>query len=432
MTIPSIPTSPKLRTESSMPGVSTQQRFMSTCSHLGFSCSHLSITAEESMGYALVTSRDLHKGESLLTIPKRYLVTPSRAAQLYPKCTAQSVDGSQELPTSHLSLAHFLIHLTVLQELPSHIYTTSESHFWSLYRQLLPTSFPYVAVNLSSQLKRMLPDHLQTNIKAQQHKIRNAWIKFKKLYRMCASNPKVTFESFSWAWMAVNTRCVMVPASAGSGIGTEWCLIPLFDFFNHSFEASTRLEFAASGTCLHLKTSTPFSAGSQVFINYGAHDNGFTLVEYGFTIPSNPFTHLDITSEMLKLLNEDAMKLLDSKGLLGDYTINKGELEPEGRTRYVLTRLLRGEDMRVWLRGEVVLPRLKRYARDLIKLLGGRGTGEGGESDWGPGRQDVIVVLEDEVNMLREWLAMDDEEDLGLSTDDQMSSMEESMTDHPD
>ena len=116
-------------------------------------------------------------------------------------------------------------------------------------------------------------------------------------------------------------------------------------------------------------------------------------------MPDNPYRHhLDITPEVLSLMSSADRTHLDERGLLGDYFIQTDGEHEDPRTRQVLERQLAGEgwEVRRWLRERVVLPRLKRYVKDLLGMI------EGGVDS------DVRRVIEEEVEGLRRWLERDD------------------------
>ncbi|CAH8629920.1 unnamed protein product [Schistosoma rodhaini] len=125
-------------------------------------------------------------------------------------------------------------------------------------------------------------------------------------------------KEFLWAWCTVNSRCVSCPFKESLSQvqhlynllisfdlkDLSFCndfevvslfmneknnhtisLIPFFDFFNHDQNVPTALSLSKTGLSLELYLERSVSAGEQVLINYGAHDNLTLLTEYGFILP---------------------------------------------------------------------------------------------------------------------------------------------------
>ncbi|KAI0185199.1 SET domain-containing protein [Xylaria flabelliformis] len=70
-------------------------------------------------------------------------------------------------------------------------------------------------------------------------------------------------------------------------------LLPLFDIGNHSPLAKTAwVTDEDSRTCM-LRTGQPYSAGQQVYNNYGAKTNAELLLGYGFVLPEGEDFHND-------------------------------------------------------------------------------------------------------------------------------------------
>ena len=76
---------------------------------------------------------------------------------------------------------------------------------------------------------------------------------------------------------------------------------------NHT-NASTQLTVDKHGN-VNISSSGPIEANSEVFINYGAHDDLFLFVEYGFILTfENPYNfirmdeYLDFDKEVAEIL----------------------------------------------------------------------------------------------------------------------------------
>ncbi|VDP81848.1 unnamed protein product [Echinostoma caproni] len=117
---------------------------------------------------------------------------------------------------------------------------------------------------------------------------------------------------FVWAWCSINSRCVYCPLTSfdqerperftkhleintDTPCSDRWlemtshgtsdvALIPFFDFLNHNPGVTCRLVVNTPERMVQLFVDQPISAGEQVFINYGSHDNLTLLLEYGFSL----------------------------------------------------------------------------------------------------------------------------------------------------
>ena len=64
-------------------------------------------------------------------------------------------------------------------------------------------------------------------------------------------------------------------------------------------------------------------------MNYGAHSNDFLLNEYGFVVDGNKWNYLDISDEIIELIDDDKKEVktfLLEHDYWGDYTINETDI----------------------------------------------------------------------------------------------------------
>ncbi|CAI4396269.1 CBM_collapsed_G0013700.mRNA.1.CDS.1 [Saccharomyces cerevisiae] len=67
----------------------------------------------------------------------------------------------------------------------------------------------------------------------------------------------------------------------------------------------------------------------ELFLNYGAHSNDFLLNEYGFVVDGNKWNYLDISDEIIELIDDDKKEVktfLLEHDYWGDYTINETDI----------------------------------------------------------------------------------------------------------
>lgn len=82
--------------------------------------------------------------------------------------------------------------------------------------------------------------------------------------------------------ISTSCRCnCRLPASSNSKPNTS----PIYQV-ESAFNPQTQ--------CYEIRTQDRYLAGEQVFICYGTHDNTTLLLEYGFVLPTNPLSTVDL------------------------------------------------------------------------------------------------------------------------------------------
>ncbi|KAF1330913.1 Ribosomal n-lysine methyltransferase set10, partial [Globisporangium splendens] len=71
-------------------------------------------------------------------------------------------------------------------------------------------------------------------------------------------------------------------------------MVPVFDMLNHDPEAEMSHYLDIATQTFKLVSHQHWSAGAQMYINYGALSNHKLLALYGFVIPNNPYDALDL------------------------------------------------------------------------------------------------------------------------------------------
>ncbi|PRP80095.1 SET domain-containing protein 4 [Planoprotostelium fungivorum] len=156
---------------------------------------------------------------------------------------------------------------------------------------------------------------------------------------------------FHWAWTAVMTRCLHIDVSSLTQFkklrglcfegSDEWSknyygLAPFFDGFNHSFvqvegmydERKREYRLIARQEWKEgeqVRESLWTSLTDEVFICYGPHSNSTILLEYGFVLPNNPNSRVDLSIEEQmddREYTEEKKKILESFGLSTSRTEN--------------------------------------------------------------------------------------------------------------
>jgi len=96
-------------------------------------------------------------------------------------------------------------------------------------------------------------------------------------------------------------------------------MCPFIDLINHSDDGCDIGETQAG---FFVKADRAYDQGTEISICYGAHNNDFLLVEYGFTLASNRYDLLILDPFILPLLSDTQKDLLEENQFLGNYTLD--------------------------------------------------------------------------------------------------------------
>ena len=128
------------------------------------------------------------------------------------------------------------------------------------------------------------------------------------------------FSLFLHIYFVINSRCLYaeVPLKVEDPMN-NFTLVPYVDFLNHICEVDLHCYPQLN---IQLKSEGEKSIGigqfsircgehsyeninEELFLNYGAHSNDFLLNEYGFVVDENKWNYLDISSDVIELVNDD-------------------------------------------------------------------------------------------------------------------------------
>lgn len=217
---------------------------------------------------------------------------------------------------------------------------SSSTSFWSYYIDTIPTNFTLPYFCTDKQLKSF-DEGIQNIVETQRLSVHIGYRYFKKLlisYSNVFSDTVFsnmislfTLELYTWAYFAVNTRCVYLDPEIMNNLpfnnNAALCfksllsdlpnlgLIPFLDMFNHSTKAETdakliysfnfhskaisRIVSNKGSLIFRLASLSSYSKFEEIFISYGQHDNLKLLTEYGFCLPLNPFSVIKFTFDSI-------------------------------------------------------------------------------------------------------------------------------------
>lgn len=184
----------------------------------------------------------------------------------------------------------------------------------SSYLSTLPSFFS-VGGLCESQEVAVLPTFLKEKILCNQNYVFQKYEKIEVIWKKLFSST-LSRDLFVWAWFCVNTRAVFYPDSSKSNcrhLEDNMALAPYLDMFNHDAEAIVEAGFNETNQCYEIRSKKKIRKYSQVFINYGPHDNEKLFIEYGFIIPRNVHSVIVFDIEDLLKLFPDEKTFLEKQ-----------------------------------------------------------------------------------------------------------------------
>lgn len=199
--------------------------------------------------------------------------------------------------------------------------------WWDPFIKMLPPiddflTSPFIwKIQGKDDLVSHLPRSTRKHATEMAKKFNNDYTTVRKLLeKHNAPDSLVDHDEFLLNWMCINSRCLYMEMPQKKSIADNFTMAPYVDFINHSSTDQCVLKIDRTG--FSVITSNKYNAGEELYLSYGPHSNEFLLCEYGFYLPNNEWNDLDISKEVIDLLNEDQIEYLKKNQYFGDYTIN--------------------------------------------------------------------------------------------------------------
>eukprot|EP00929_Paragymnodinium_shiwhaense_P116605 TRINITY_DN8627_c0_g1_i2.p1 TRINITY_DN8627_c0_g1~~TRINITY_DN8627_c0_g1_i2.p1 ORF type:complete len:492 (-),score=99.65 TRINITY_DN8627_c0_g1_i2:10-1485(-) len=247
----------------------------------------------------LVAQQRLDPGDILAWAPKKNLLTPDKAVELWGE------DYISDLP-ERTAVALLLVHERFNRKTES---------FWHIYFQTLPNFVTDVAgpsfLWTEAEQKRLQGSDCYGASVAMRDTFEEEFQELQE--ELFAKRPAefpesaFTLTNFLWACAVVSSR-----AYADDEDGEMLALAPLVDFLNHQSGALQLTRFSNGIVAYGHKAYDP---GEQVYVNYGAKSNAQLLSQYGFVEVDNTHEavylrvgpHLELKEPLL----QEKVRLLD-------------------------------------------------------------------------------------------------------------------------
>lgn len=219
-----------------------------------------------------------------------------------------------------------ILSLTSFQLVSLYIVTESlreENSFWEPFLKVLPSVSAFSEIpftwlfNQESEEFFSLPESTKKHAKRQYEKFNRDFEKVSSLM------PIISKDKFLWAWLCCNTRCLYMELDPALEQESEdsFTMAPYVDFLNHSPDEHCTVKIKPQG--FQVYSGSKYSAGDQIYLRYGPHSNEFLGLEYGFTLPDNPWNSYDISPYVEKLLKPYHKSYLEREGYLGSYVVGE-------------------------------------------------------------------------------------------------------------
>lgn len=252
-------------------------------------------------GRGLKTLQNIKPNDILIRIPYNILITTSTIFQ----SDIKAIFLKNECYSAQCILSIFLVY-------ESHLSNTSK---WYHYINSLPQTLTNPDFCTQKE-KNLLPAFI-SDYAYEFHKIQKDYqflIKSMNTLNVngnviCSHcninfNKIITFERYKWAYYIVNTRAVYIdtyyvetPHDISINIKhpNNIALAPFLDLFNHDINSTIHASVVtdkSDNKFYEITTMNSFNTGSQVFINYGAHNSLKLYVHYGFFVQNNPLDEI--------------------------------------------------------------------------------------------------------------------------------------------
>lgn len=239
----------------------------------------------EFVGSGIVCTRDIVKGEHVITIPRAIMLS-AQFGRGRVKSMIPLLDSMED--NSVLQLATCLMYHKL----------NEETSYFSQYLKTLPQSF-----NLPTYWDRSIFEALSTTPTTSRSvkSVRAAIILFIRLIRSVETFKnsdfaidKITWDTFKWCLGVVVSRQNNVPLTRDSNAESALtlALVPAWDMMNHECgEMTTGFDFL--NDCLRFEAMRDFKVGEELTMCYGQRQNELFLMYSGFAVQDSPYEAFD-------------------------------------------------------------------------------------------------------------------------------------------
>ncbi|EGC36043.1 hypothetical protein DICPUDRAFT_32466 [Dictyostelium purpureum] len=313
-------------------------------------------------GRGVIANNDIKENEILISIPSKYLIH-SHSKFSIPSLNIPELNNSDSSNSSSSSDDIYTPFHNCLKKLNSKqrisliliIEKLIKKHsIWFNYLNELPDDYTITSTYSDEEIESLsYPIYVESSKKLKNEML-NSFKLFCEIFQLYYGTDLdrvvielndlqvklsdiLNKELYIWCWGTIQTRTYFYDKNMKKNNSKEnneekddCTLVPLADLFNHTSNVETEALFNDELNCYQVKTKTPFSKGSQVFISYGKHSN-FTLMNYyGFIIENNDQDSIPLlqsncipTEFAVPPTSSDEAKLYEKKiGILNNYGLS--------------------------------------------------------------------------------------------------------------
>ena len=226
-------------------------------------------------GRGLIAMQPIPRGEPLLRIPDRLLLTPAAA-----------LAGSSLAP---LLSRHPLPMWSIMALWLAEARAAGAAGEWWPYLRLLPARTGGVLEWSDAEVQWLRGSELHGTALSIRAAAKASWQEMQPLLAEARGlGPAGAFshEALQWAFSTLLARLVRLRGWGEGGLEEVEVLAPFADLLNHSPTAGCHLEWAdwdAAAAALVLRPDRQYRLGDEVTISYGEKSSGLLLLSYGFS-----------------------------------------------------------------------------------------------------------------------------------------------------
>lgn len=211
---------------------------------------------------------DLPAGAPLVVAPRTAMITDVDVAAHPVIAAVRSVEDM--LATRHSTMGLWLV-----------LEAADPASRWRGYLDALPPAYPWLALHRpAADLAALTHTRALAMIVDQAEGCRGDRARIVDAVPDLAD---VALADFTWGRLVAGTRCFRVAARDGS----VRALVPVADMFDHGrIDATWGYDDAAQR--FEVRAARALTAGQEIQISYGAHDNALFASTHGFALPANP------------------------------------------------------------------------------------------------------------------------------------------------
>ena len=217
-------------------------------------------------GRGLVSGAPLRRGAVVLALPAGALLSAAAARAALGADVAAAVDEGAWTE-------HVLVMLLLLRER-----ARGRASRWARWLRLLPAAFDNLASWSDAELRPLHGCDCYWQAVAAREEVA-------ALHRSVAARVGAaaagTLAEWRWAYGAVATRAIALPAALGELDAGALVIVPVLDMANHAAAAQLELTVDAASGELRATTLAAVGAGTQLFLSYGSLDAEALLLSYG-------------------------------------------------------------------------------------------------------------------------------------------------------